>query len=136
MIDKSLVLEKFQTMDRCLGRIDEKISGDIKNLEEIDKQDIFVLNLQRAAQAAIDVAAHIIKDNNFEIPTTLREYFITLAEHRVISKETAEKLSKMVGFRNIAVHNYEKIDAKILASIYTDHLKDFEIFQKEVLENL
>ncbi|MEZ4754902.1 MAG: DUF86 domain-containing protein [Bdellovibrionota bacterium] len=133
MIDKSIVVEKFQTIDRCLARIEEKILGNVDNLDVVDNQDIFILNLQRAAQASIDVAAHIIKDHNLELPSTLREYFITLASNKFISEGTAKNFAKMVGFRNIAVHNYEKIDVKILASIYKNNLKDFQQFQKEIL---
>jgi uncharacterized protein YutE (UPF0331/DUF86 family) len=40
----------------------------------------------------------------------------------------AEKLKKMCGFRNIAVHDYQEITPPIMQSIMTHHLKDFEEF--------
>ena len=36
----------------------------------------------------------------------------------------------MVGFRNIAVHDYQEMNLVILQKIVEDHLKDFMIIQK------
>ena len=41
----------------------------------------------------------------------------------------------MVGFRNIAVHNYQSLDGEILKSILDKHLEDLEEFYVEVLEH-
>jgi uncharacterized protein YutE (UPF0331/DUF86 family) len=39
----------------------------------------------------------------------------------------------MVGFRNIAVHNYQNLDQEILKSILGKHLGDLEVFYATVL---
>ena len=49
-----------------------------------------------------------------------------------MSKENAEQLSHAVGFRNIAVHQYEDIDCKIVLSIITQHLEDFKTFAASI----
>jgi hypothetical protein len=51
MPDCDIVLAKIAAIERCLKRIRETTGGDPARLEEIDRQDIFVLNLQRAIQA-------------------------------------------------------------------------------------
>ncbi|WP_337250322.1 HepT-like ribonuclease domain-containing protein [Acetomicrobium sp.] len=61
MPDKDIVLAKVATIQRCFDRIRDVTGLDPKSLEDIDKQDIFVLNLQRAIQACIDLAAHAFK---------------------------------------------------------------------------
>jgi hypothetical protein len=50
----------------------------------------------------------------------------------VIDRETAADLKKMVGFRNVAVHEYQQIDGDIVASIVKHHLDDFERYYTQV----
>jgi uncharacterized protein YutE (UPF0331/DUF86 family) len=45
-------------------------------------------------------------------------------------------MQKMVGFRNIAVHDYKSMDVKILDSIIEHHLMDFEKFYLQILKSL
>ncbi len=133
MTVRTIVIEKFQNIDRCLERIGSKVQGDLTRLDDVDVQDIVVLNLQRATQAVIDVAAVLIKDRGLQIPNTLREYFSVLATQGILASPLAERLSKMVGFRNIAVHDYEAINVEVLKKICAAHLGDLLDFQKAVL---
>ena len=134
MPDTDIILEKTENIRRCLRRIKEVTELDPSRLDNIDIQDIFVLNLQRAIQAAIDLAVHIISDNNWPIPKTARENFDLLAGKEVLTTALAEKMKKMVGFRNIAIHDYRRIDVGILKSILTGHLIDLEEFYRVVLK--
>jgi uroporphyrinogen-III synthase len=63
----------------------------------------------------------------------LKDLFQILEKNQTINKEVSLKMQKMVGFRNIAVHDYQAIDPKILISIITHHLKDLEEFYDVVL---
>jgi uncharacterized protein YutE (UPF0331/DUF86 family) len=60
VIDPDIVLAKVAIIQRCLDRIRSVTHMDPNRLENIDIQDIFVLNLQRAIQAAIDLGAHTL----------------------------------------------------------------------------
>jgi uncharacterized protein YutE (UPF0331/DUF86 family) len=40
----------------------------------------------------------------------------------------------MVGFRNIAVHDYQTINLTILEQIVEKHLEDFTDFTKQILK--
>ena len=42
-------------------------------------------------------------------------------------------MQKMVGFRNIAIHDYKQIDEEILADVIENHLKDITDFAKQIL---
>ena len=60
---------------------------------------------------------------------------ITLLEKRgVIDPQLAGKLRKMVGFRNIAVHEYETVDPAIVDAIVQHHLGDLRAFSRRILE--
>ena len=60
------------------------------------------------------------------------EVFSTLAALGVISDELAARLRAAVGLRNIAVHNYDRVDWAIVFAISTRHLDDFRKFAAAV----
>lgn len=98
------------------------------------RRKIVILNLQRAIQNSIDIAAHIVADEGLGIPQELRENFDLLSKKGIIKEELATKLRKMTGFRNIAVHEYETIEIDILKSILQHNLRDIEDFYVRVVE--
>jgi uncharacterized protein YutE (UPF0331/DUF86 family) len=133
MPDKDVVLAKVATIQKCLERIRDVTSLDPASLDDINRQDIFVLNLQRAIQASIDLASHIVASEGLGLPETVRDNFTLLRDKNVIDPETALKMQKMTGFRNIAIHNYQALNLDILKSILTGNLKDLEDFYTAVL---
>lgn len=133
MPDRDVVLAKVAAIQRCLKRISETTGLDPKSLEEIDKQDIFVLNLQRAVQAAIDLATHIAASEGLGLPETIRDNFKLLMDAGVIGEGLARKMESMVGFRNIAIHDYQAINKDILKSILARNLRELEEFYTAVL---
>ena len=88
--------------------------------------------LYLAIQSTIDLAEAIISYRNFRKPTTMTEAFYILNEEELISKELTKKLVKMVGFRNIIAHDYEKIDYDIVLDVLKNKMKDAEAFIKEI----
>jgi len=60
MPDRDIMISKTGSIQRCLNRIKDVTSLEPASLEDQDKQDIFILNLQRAIQACIDLAAHVV----------------------------------------------------------------------------
>lgn len=133
MPDRDVVLAKVATIQKCLERIREVTSLDPASLDDINRQDIFVLNLQRAIQASIDLASHIVASEGLGLPETVRDNFTLLRDKNVIDPETALKMEKMTGFRNIAIHDYQALNLDILKSILTSNLKDLEDFYAAVL---
>ncbi|MCK9231039.1 MAG: DUF86 domain-containing protein [Syntrophales bacterium] len=134
MPESDIVLAKVAIIQRCLKRIQDTTKGDPDSLEDIDREDIFVLNLQRAVQAAIDLASHVVASEGLGLPATIREHFDLLHQSNVISASMAGKMKAMTGFRNIAIHDYRKIDKDILKSILTHNLPDLEQFYMDVIE--
>jgi len=134
MPDKDIVMAKVAIIQRCLKRIQETTHLDPESLDNIDKQDIFVLNLQRAVQAVIDLATHIVASEGLGLPDTIEDNFNLLYEGKIIHRELAKRMEGMVGFRNIAVHNYESLNEEILKSILGEQLADLEKFYTTVLD--
>jgi len=128
-----VVLNKIQTIERCLMRIREEYVGYEDEFEENHtKQDSVILNLERASQASIDIATHIVKAKKLGLPNTSRELFDMLLEADIISQDICPQMQGMVGFRNIAVHDYQNLNIEIVVAIVEKHLGDFEGFVREV----
>lgn len=134
MVDEDILLEKSQQIKNCLQRIYEKTQGNPALLNNLDVQDIVVLNLQRAVQTVIDMASHVTADQQLGLPKNLRENFTLLEAAKWISPKLSKQLQNMVGFRNIAVHDYQSVDVEVLKGIVKDHLKDLEDFYHCILE--
>ena len=128
MVDRDVVQAKVAIIQRCLKSIKQVTGLDPKKLDDLDTQDIFALNLQRAVQATIDLAAHVVGAEGLGVPGDLRENFRLLVNNNIIPQEVGTQMEKMVGFRNIAVHEYQALDIEVLRSILVNNLKDLENF--------
>lgn len=136
MIDKDIVYEKVNNIQNCLQRIYKTVAGDVRRLDNEDVQDIVTLNLQRAVQLSIDLAAHVVRSKSFGMPQTLKENFQLLFTNHLIDSSLKGKMEGMVGFRNIAVHDYGSINPEILKSIIKNHLTDIEEFYTVLLKKI
>lgn len=129
-----VVLNKAAVMERCLKRIAEEYEGHEDELEsDYTRQDAIVLNLLRASEAAIDLAMHEARVGKLGLPQESREAFALLERAGRIEPELSERMQAMVGFRNVAVHDYQKLRLEILKSILENHLNDFRNFAAAIL---
>ncbi len=124
-------LNKVAIIRRCLARIREEYQNDASRLDDFTIQDSVVLNLLRACEASIDLAMYHISVGALGIPQSSRDSFEILSTHRLITAATSTAMKKMVGFRNIAVHSYQKLQRPILEAILNHHLDVFETFITE-----
>jgi uncharacterized protein YutE (UPF0331/DUF86 family) len=129
-----IILNKKQIIERCIGRINEEYANNPAHLRDITKQDSIVLNLQRACEASIALAMHIVTEKGLGIPQVSREAFDLLVADGVLEETMAGRLKAMVGFRNIAVHDYQRLNLGILQDIIEKHVYDLIAFARQVLK--
>lgn len=129
-----VILNKTATIERCVKRIQEVYEGNPENLADFTKQDSIILNIQRACEASIDVAMHIVSERKLGVPKASRDAFKLLQEAGLIDANLAKTLMNMVGFRNIAVHDYQALQLDILQAIVEKHVNDFKDFTKVILQ--
>lgn len=120
------ILRKAESVSRCIKRIEQERQFNL--FEDLTHQDALLLNLQRACQIVIDMAAHIVKEKQLGKPSVAYEVFDVLYDQKVITSELYESMRSMVGFRNIMVHDYTELDLKIVMSIVDNHLEDLKSF--------
>ena len=137
MVDETLILRKLAKLDEYLGQIREYSAVSLEEYEENWKvQRIIDRTLQIMIETCLDVAGHIISDEGFRVPETYVDMFKILIEHQILDISQSDPFAKMAKFRNIVVHNYEKIDPAIVVGILRNNLEDFETFKKAIVAYL
>ena len=131
-MESDVIYNKIETIERCINRVNEVYQGNFENLKDYTKQDSIILNIQRACEAAIDLAMHIVSEKGLGIPQNSRDAFDALRNNNMISADLNKKLKSMIGFRNIAVHNYKSLDLEIVKDVIEKHMNDFKEFIYEI----
>ena len=131
----AVVLAKIESLSRSIHRIESKRPASAEALSsDLDLQDIIVVNLERAVQISVDIASIIIAKAPIQPPTSMADAFQKLGESGIIPKELATRLQKAVGFRNIAVHEYQRISWDRVFALITSRLDDFRELSRIALE--
>lgn len=130
-----VLLGKAEIIERCLQRIEAEYRGSESELEtNFTKQDSILLNIQRMCEASIDAAMHMVRLYALGIPKDSRQAFTMLVKANLLDPQLGKHLEAMVGFRNIAVHNYTEINMDIVRSILGERLIDMKIFAQLLIK--
>lgn len=133
-MDKLVVEQKIESLRKCLLRVEQRCPDSLENLlSDVDAQDVLVLNLSRAVQLCVDISLHILSGRDQPVPDTMGQAFTELAAENIIDNDLSEKMRKAVGFRNIAIHNYEEINWAIVYAIAKEKRIDFKQFARQIL---
>jgi uncharacterized protein YutE (UPF0331/DUF86 family) len=132
--DEDVILAKAAIVRACLETIRSLDSERYASLEEWIRRDLEIVNIQRAAQACLDLAHHLIAANAWELPRDAAHAMSILRQRKIIDSGLEARMRSAQGFRNIAVHRYTEIDTDILAAIVANHLDDFTRFSRAVID--
>jgi len=137
LVDKALMGRKMAQMELYVSQVREysKISLALYR-NDWKTQRIVERTLQILVELCIDMANHIISDQKMRFPAGYADAFKVLLENRVITRGLWSRMDKMAKFRNVVVHQYEKIDPAIVVSILQNNLDDFEKFRKAIAKFL
>ena len=123
-------LNKGAIMERSIRRMQEEYAAD-PTLHNFSHIDALTLNLERACQAAIDLAMHLVARDHLGMPQSSADAFRVLAQAGLISQESCRAMMAMTGFRNIAIHAYQEMNMDILKNIATVEWQSLVIFARE-----
>lgn len=134
MVD-DVILNKCATLERCVNRIREEYANAGDRFDsDYTRQDAAILNIQRACEATLDIGQYLIRREKLGIPQSARDVFNLLADKEWITASLADSMKKMVGFRNIAVHNYQTLSLPIVKAIIQEHLNEFLEFKQQMMQ--
>lgn len=131
-MESDVLCNKISIIERCLIRIKEVYDNKPENLQDYTKQDSIILNIQRAVESCIDISMHIVSKKKLGIPQNSRYAFEVMNHNGLISDELLKNIKDMIGFRDIAVHNYQKLNLDVIQKVIENHLGDFEGFTSQV----
>lgn len=117
-------LNKAAIIERSIRRMREEYNAD-PALQNYTHLDALTLNIERACQAAIDLAMHVVAAEHLGIPQSSAESFTLLEQAGKVEAALTSRLAGMTGFRNIAIHQYQKLDLDIIHHIMRDGYQDF-----------
>ncbi|MDQ6970170.1 MAG: DUF86 domain-containing protein [Mariprofundus sp.] len=129
-----VMINKIQSIQRCIKRAKEEfqLAGDNFS-QDFSRQDAAILNITRACEQAIDLANVVIKTRKLGIPNESRESFALLAKAGLISDSLSENLQRMVGFRNIVIHQHQDIEVAVIQAVIESGLDDLLLFTDAVI---
>jgi uncharacterized protein YutE (UPF0331/DUF86 family) len=130
-----VLANKAAVIERCMARISEEYFGHELEFEtDFKLQDSIILNIQRACEAAIDMGMRLVKIRQLGIPQSTRDIFVMLEAANVINSSLSKSLQAMVGFRNIAVHDYQKMNLEIVRHLIQKDIKELSTFAEIALK--
>ncbi len=132
-----LTAQKITSLQRCVARAREAMSeagADFR--QSFNLQDAAVLNVIRACDTTLDLANMLIRKRRWGIPSEGRESFVILTREKIIAREMADRLKKMVGFRGLAVHQYRDLDIAIVEAVISKNLDDLLAFSQLIRAQL
>lgn len=137
MVDETLILRKLSELDEYCRQIKEyekitvtQYAGDWKIQRIVER------TLQMMIETCVDIAGHIIADREYRVPKSYSDTFKVLHEEKIVSSELFSALENMAKFRNIVVHDYDKVDAEIVVGILKKNLKDFVNYKDAIIKLL
>lgn len=132
-MDPSVTLAKLDSLRRGLRRTESRRPASVAGLlDDFDAQDIISLNLERAVQQCVALAAMRLADTDDPPPANMKEAFELLARAGVLTRDMAVRMGSAVGLRNILVHEYRRVDWAIVFHVIRHRLGDFGDFARQV----
>lgn len=132
-----VLAQKITSVQRCVARARAvRAEAGASFRTNYNLQDAAVLNVIRACDGAIDLANMLIRRRRLGIPAESRESFAILAREQAIPVDLGERLQRMVGFRNVAVHQYRNLDLDIVDAVIARQLEDLLEFARTVRAQL
>lgn len=129
-------INKAAAIERCVARAREEYEANPNGFaSDLTRQDAAILNIQRTCEAALDMGYYLIRRERLGVPQSARDVFSLLQQGGWITQELTGVLKRMVGFRNIAVRNYQSLHLPIVVSIITRHLNDFLAYSETLLRH-
>ncbi|MEA2040635.1 MAG: DUF86 domain-containing protein [Thermodesulfobacteriota bacterium] len=137
MVDIDLIMAKAGSVEKHLRRIRLKTDMDLRAfMNDVDTQESILFNMQMAIQNCIDMAAHIISDEGLGVPGSTNEMFYLLEDNGFLDRDLTEKMAKAVGFRNLMVHEYGKIEMEQVFEMARKDIDDLNDYLKSIFHKL
>lgn len=131
MPPNDVILNKAAIIERCIRRIQEEYTAD-PGLADPTHLDALTLNIERACQAAIDLAMHVVAQHHLGVPQSSAEAFVLMEKAQMLDHKLSRSLCGMTGFRNVAIHEYQQMDKTVLHWIAREGWKEWVMLCRSI----
>jgi uncharacterized protein YutE (UPF0331/DUF86 family) len=135
-VDKERILAKIDKLDRYLHELKDIMPENFETYQKIEKKRACERLLQISIESVMDICAQIVIELRLGLPSEEDEIFEKLEQAKIISSATRETLKRMRGFRNILVHEYGRIDDRLVYDVLKNDINDFNSIRKEIIAAL
>ena len=136
MVDRERVLAK---LDELHGYVRELRALRLEAYEDFTRPETRRATerlLQIAIEAVVDICHRLVSGLRLGLPSEEDDLFTKLQEARIFPPDLITTLRRMKGFRNILVHEYGRVDDRIVYDMATTRLADLGVFQDAVRDAL
>ena len=133
MVDRDRVLAKLDELDGYLRELRSIAPERFEEYLGVEKKRACERLAQVAVEVALDVCALLVAGMRLGLPGGEDDLFEKLTRSKAISEPMADTLRRMKGLRNLLVHEYGRVNDRIVFEVVSQRLGDFEAFKREVL---
>ena len=123
LVPDDVMFNKAAVIERSLRRVLDIYRAD-PDLADLMRVDALTLNVERACQAAIDLAMHVVASKHLGMPQSQADAFRLLADAGAIDRKLSERMIGMCGFRNVLIHQYQELEVDLLHKVASEHWQD------------
>ncbi len=110
-MDIERIKDKLAELQVYIAELDEDLPDDEEEyIGERLTRRACERTFQLACEDVLDICNLIIAGKTLGLPKDNRDAVRKLAENKIIPKKLADRLEDMVGFTNLLVHRYGKVD--------------------------
>lgn len=130
---ESLINEKLSRMREYLGYLEALRDTPLEIfMTDFRARGAAERYLHLAIEAVIDIGNEIISALQLRRPERYREIPHILAEAEIIPRDFADEIAKMIGFRNLLVHDYASIDRALEHEFLRTRIPDIKKYVKHI----
>ena len=135
-LDRERIHIKVAQLDGYLRELADIAPRAFAEYQGVEKKRACERLLQLSVEVVIDICSILVTGQRLGLPAEEEDLIQKLTEGQVLSLEIGARIREMKGFRNVLVHEYTRIDDRLVYQALTERLKDFGVFKQEVLAYL
>jgi len=132
-LDIERIIDKMDDLEKCLRELDEYLPEGVEEyLRNGMRRRACERTFQLACENLLDICNMVISDEGLGMPRDSGDTVRKLASHNMISESLALRLEELIGFRNLLVHQYGKVDDSRAHKHLYGESGDFYEFLEEI----
>ena len=131
-LDRERVVVKLDELDGYMRELSLIAPCNYEEYLNVEKKRACERLLQLAIECVIDVCHVLVTGLRLGLPAEEDDLFGKLAAADIVSPDMRNTLREMKGFRNILVHEYAKIDDRLVYEAIRTRMDDFRAFADEI----